>query len=694
MDDISGMSDIGSEFDSVAVVDDGKGPLAPGEMKSPVAKTRSLSDGGTPKLSPSPHIFEANRQKSKDDIGIRDKDREAQPVLPPSTPIRAGFSVRGLSLQLPRRDNTPPAQHPSYIQAAPLSPKLDHSHTYASPTNILPRRSRGLDFSRAATSLHHSTLAEQASPDSSPTIGSRAMNIPGRRNEFGTAEQTTNSLWSMMGNQEKMHISSSLGSNNHIMSDTSSSSDDDDFMDEDMDDAYVTTPQVAKPTVPMAPWMPGGSPAVNSLLSFQQRQRQRKQNRKKKLRGPIGVGFHSPAGPGAMSKSPPGNLALPKEMTSPHARRESISWAANQLHISGNDSDDNVNRKLDGMDSPSRPGVIRRAVTRRGNLLPKTKGFARIRAALAEEGAPIDTEVRREAEVVRQVRESDMDLETRFANTQTTHSAATTALSSPNLGTQDTLDELVDDIMMMDSSSSGNGSGPGNGLGLAGSSFNRAALKNSKGKLFWDGFPEGAPPRITPPPPSFGAARASSSGLSADDISMDSPSASSNSQNPFALLGSAFTTTSSSGNGTPQPQSQPIAASQGSSTGIPGLSSTTTAPVPVPGPPTAAEITRRINSKRRRDDDFDPVSFKRRAVSPGMSAHNSPVMQSPLQRDMAPWGSRPGSVGGDTVGKTGSGSGSGAPSENGSGAGNRTKGRIGFQGMVDTNDGITRLSIE
>jgi hypothetical protein len=371
MDVISRMSDFDSEADS-AVVDDTRTDAIAAGIRSPLAKTRSLSDGGTPKLSPSPHIFEAKRQQSKDDIGIRDQDRESQPILAPSTPVRAGFSTRGLSLQLPQRDQTPPTQLPGHVQPAPLSPKLEYSNTYASPTNILPRRSRGLDFSRAATNLHHSTLAVQASPDSSPTIGSRAMNIPERRNgEFGTAEHTTNSLWSMMGNQEKMHISSSLGSNNHILSDTSSSSDDEDFMDEDMEDAYVTTPQVVKQSMPVgplggAPWMPGGSPAVNSLLSFQQRQRQRKQNRKKK-RGPLGIGFHSPAGPGAMSKSPPGNLALPREMTSPHTRRESISWAANQLHISGNDSDDS--RHIDGMDSPSRPGVIRRAVTRRGNLM-------------------------------------------------------------------------------------------------------------------------------------------------------------------------------------------------------------------------------------------------------------------------------------------------------------------------------------
>ncbi|KAI5849670.1 hypothetical protein GGS23DRAFT_601880, partial [Durotheca rogersii] len=99
------------------------------------------------------------------------------------------------------------------------------------------------------------------------------------------------------------------------------------------------------------------------------------------------------------------------------------------------------------------------------------------------------------------------------------------------------------------------------------------------------------------------------------------------------------------------------------------------------------------------DDDFDPHSFKRRAVSPGMSVHNSPIMQSPLQRDMAPWGSRPGSNhGGDRA--------PGTPSENGSSGGNNgpfgssgrsvsgAKGRVGFQGMVDTNDGLMRMSIE
>ncbi|KAK0709482.1 hypothetical protein B0T26DRAFT_860243 [Lasiosphaeria miniovina] len=700
MDDLSRMMDADGDMEDEAamiMMDTGKGAgVASAAIRSPLSKTRSLSDGGgTPKLTPSPHIFEVSQRQTKDDIGIRDKESESS--LLPSTPVRAKFPLRGLALQLPPRDSTSPAQS----KPAPLSPKLDHSQTYASPTNILPRRSRGLDFSRAATSLHHSTLADQASPDSSPTIGSRAMNIPGRRNgDYGIAEQSSNSLWSIIGNQDRMLISSSLGSNAHIGSDSSSSSEPDDFMDEDMDEAYVTTPHASRNiALHGAPWMAaGGSPAVNSLLSFQQRQRQRKQN-KKKLRGPLGfASFASPANPNVMSKSPPSNMGGQKDM-SPHARRESISWAANQLHISGNESDDNVNK---GFDSP---GVVRRPVTRRGNLLPKTKGFARIRAALAEESAPVETEFRREAEVVRQVRESDMDLEPRML---TSHSAATTALSSPNLAAQDSLDDVSEDIMMMDPTM-------GSGLGMTaggGGTFKQQVMRNSKGKGFWDTFSDGgsssmSAPRITPPPPPFALlARGSSAGLSLDDISMDSPSASSTgaSQNAFILAsGGVQTTTSSSSNGTPQPVSYALSNGNGSGSGSGGAT----------GIPTAAEITRRINSKRRRDDDFDPVSFKRRAVSPGMSVHNSPIMQSPLQRDMVPWGSgsRPGSVGGDTTASAGKpaggGGGSGAPSENGSGSGggngnsNRLslslgggKGRVGFQGMVDTNDGITRLSIE
>lgn len=385
MDDLSRMSDV--EGDAAVVDDHTFGPSGRG-ARSPVPKSRSLSDGGhTPKLSPSPHIVEAALRLSKDDIAIRDKNREtAAPALPPSTPVRVGFPARGLLLRMPPPDPepepapaSPAAGQPNFARPPPHSPKLDQ-HPYASPpTNILPRRSRGLDFSRAATSLHHSTLAAPSSPDSSPTIGSRAMNIPGRRADYGGsgADHTSTSLWSMMGNHERMHIAaSSVGSiTGHAMSDLSSSSDDDDYMDEDMEEAYITTPQVQKVASASrssmgAPWMPG-SPAASNLLSFHQRQRQRqRKHTKKKPRGPIGLGFHSPAGSSsvAMSKSPPTGMMGGGLDMSPHARRESISWAANQLNISGNESDDS-HRQADGLDSPSRPSIVRRAVTRRGNLL-------------------------------------------------------------------------------------------------------------------------------------------------------------------------------------------------------------------------------------------------------------------------------------------------------------------------------------
>jgi hypothetical protein len=208
------------------------------------------------------------------------------------------------------------------------------------------------------------------------------------------------------------------------------------------------------------------------------------------------------------------------------------------------------------------------------------------------------------------------------------------------------------------------------------SSFKQHAMRNSKGKVFWDTFSEtssvgGA--RTTPPPPN-GLPRGSSSGIS-EDINMDSP----------VQVG---------------PPGFPSWIAQARADSV--RSDSDKGPNTPNQPPTAAEITRRINNKRRRDDDLDPTAFKRRAVSPGLSVHNSPIVQSPMQRDIGPWGSRPGSNGGDKTGSS-------APSESGSTTGGTpgnnqstgsangrlgSKGRIGLQGMSDTHDGIMRMSIE
>ncbi|KAI2610198.1 uncharacterized protein GGS25DRAFT_514085 [Hypoxylon fragiforme] len=665
--------------------------------RSTLFKTRSLSDGGGTQLSSSPQILEASRRMSKDDTDSSlTKDKNQDPsglsvavttttttttattttstltstsaiatatsgTATPVTPRRPDFLMRGLPLQMSQCDPISSTQTPNNAKLAPLSPKLDHSQIYASPTNILPRRSRGLDFSRAATSLHHSTLAEQSSPDSSPTIGGRAMSIPScRSGEFGQ-DQQVNSLWSMMGSQKRPNIFNSVGnaSTHSIASDSSSNSGDDDFMDDEMEDAIFSSAQVTKsqqsgPSSNVVPWMPSTSSAMNSLQSFRTR---RRKHPKKKVRGLNGLGF-SPAAAGAFSKSPPQNAM--KEMRDgpiPHARRESISFAANQLHISGSESEDRPMESGEALSNGIR-GVVKRAVTRRGNLLPKTKGFARIRAALAEENAPVDSEVRREAEVIRQVRESDVNLEPRVPSGPhapldiPNHS---TTQSSPTLATtQEFLDDIPEDDMMTDAALS--------------SSFKQQAMKNSKGRNFWEAFSETssvAGSRTTPPPSAF-MPRGSSSGMS-EDVNMDSPGAN------LGMGGSGY-------------DSLRTDATQQATLGLLSQGGGI--------PPTAAEITRRINNKRRRDDDFDPHSFKRRAVSPGMnSVHNSPITQSPLQRDM-PWGSRPGSNhGADKASAT--------PSENGSSGGNASgrpinsvKSRVGFQGMVDTNDGLMRMSIE
>lgn len=354
------------------------------------SKARSLSDGAPPTLSPSPKFREPEKRKSKDDSAISDS---------PRTPRRPAFPVRGLSLQMPARDLMSPDTS-AYISRVPLSPKLDQSQTYGSPSSVLPRRSRGLDFSRAATNLHHSTLAEQSSPDSSPTITGRAMNIPNRKNGLHfsggpeSMNNTSSSLWSTMANADRMGVSSSLGSVNMMGSESSgSSSDDDDLMDaDDIDDSILTTPQVGKMNTPFGAitqgspgngWI-GQSPAVSSLMNFQRARLRHGKSRKSSSSG-SGNSMVSPT-----SKSPPtmrsiegmNNSYLGKDMQSEslQSRRESISWAANQLHISGSESDDGTLKStlenVDGMPvTPGRDGqrgVIRRAVTRRGNMLVRT----------------------------------------------------------------------------------------------------------------------------------------------------------------------------------------------------------------------------------------------------------------------------------------------------------------------------------
>jgi capping protein alpha len=253
--------------------------------------------------------------------------------------------------------------------------------------------------------------------------------------------------------------------------------------------------------------------------------------------------------------------------------------------------------------------------------------------------------VRREAEIIRQVREAD-------------EGPSGTAQSSPSLlPTVPGLDGPLEGVP--EEESEGNmsldGSAPKGLFGTFGSLHTTS--RNSISSDFWN-----QRPAQTPPPPTF--PRAESSAVS-EDMSMDSP-----------------TISSSHGNAPPD---------QGNGTGWVSRASTPG----VMNPPTAADGLKKSN-KRRRDDDFDETSIKRRAVSPGVSVHNSPVIsQSPAQRDGNLWGtttknSRETSISGHSS-TTGERSNSG-----GSMSLTPTLGpkRVGLMGMENANDGFMKMSIE
>jgi len=247
---------------------------------------------------------------------------------------------------------------------------------------------------------------------------------------------------------------------------------------------------------------------------------------------------------------------------------------------------------------------------------PKTKTFARIRAALMEEGAPVDSDMKREAEVVRQVRDTEPE---------TSPTLNPTTQSTQAIPDMETISEKPD----MASPPT--------------SDFSKQASRNSGGVEFWNSF-DG---RYRTPPPSR---QPGASSAPDDDIAMD--------MTPSTTIGSITTDS--------KPRSR---------------SST-------PHAPGTAGIGE-INRKRRREDDFDPNLFKRRAVSPSVSAQSSPVLTHSSTVDTGPsiWGppsklgppfsERPSTDNGNrTAGHTG------------------TPKRVGLQGMTEASDGFMNMSIE
>ncbi|KAL1962352.1 hypothetical protein VTN77DRAFT_9765 [Rasamsonia byssochlamydoides] len=585
-------------------------------------KSRSLSDAAKHAVAlQSPALRELSRS-SKDDTALSNNNPATPQKTHPSHP-----SLHGLSLHLPPRPfaTNSPGAGPS-ISRAPLSPKLDVSQIYGSPASVLPRRSRGLDFSRACTNLHHSTLAE-SSPDSSPTIGGRGVNIPQRRGTgttgFGSPSTAFGQHFGSGATADRTAMSSSVSSVNMLESDTSSSEDDDDDdpMNGDRDDVMITaTPLVNKvggssvsnpfgaPLVqsPGSDWMGVNSPAGASLLSFQRaryrsgrKTRHSSSSSSKPSPGPL-----SPPVLKSIETSNGGYFAREMSKSAVQSRRESLSLGTRDLYLSdlSDDGDSQATRgdSPAGAESGAR-AVIRRAVTRRGNLLPKPKNFARIRAALMEESAPLESEAKREAEVIRQVRESDPTIQSK----------------SPTFP--------LDKLPKLNTTAGSDGAT--NPSTSADTSFRNQASRNSGGVAFWNSF-DGR--YRTPPPP---AGMAGPSSVQGEDMTMETPQS------------------TVEGRRSPTPQAG------------------------------NAVLATELRRKRRRDDDLDPESFKRRAVSPGMSVQSSPVLaHSPVVKDSNAWVVPPKST-------------PLFPSDGSSGHSTGMK-RVGLQGMNETNDGLMNMSIE
>jgi len=286
---------------------------------------------------------------------------------------------------------------------------------------------------------------------------------------------------------------------------------------------------------------------------------------------------------------------------------------------------------------------------------PKTRAFGRIRAELLEESMPVDTEIKKEAEVIRQVRESDVEVDRR---------QSATAHSSP------TLQPVIESLERIpEHSATGlDGNSLSSIKGLFGAFGRHASIGG--GREFWATFHNET---RTPPPPFL--TRGSSSTVS-DDINMDSPAVSTPSNSVFPPAA------------TPTVPEAHANASRASTPTVPPVGA---------APPSAADGLRKQN-KRRRDDDLDMMSIKRRAVSPGVSAQGSPVLsQSPGQRgdlwgQSAPKSNREGGNGangqptGDKSNSSGSVAGSMTPS-----LGPK---RVGMQGMNDMQGMTEKMSIE
>lgn len=649
-----------------------------------------LPAGSSQRTSPVPGYL-SSLTSQHDAAGLQDEPA-------PSTPKRPALLSRGLSLQLPQSGDGSGSVVKSDVRT-PLTPNLDQAISYATPASLLPRRSRGMDFSRAATHLHHSTLAEHPDPESSPIVGNRGVSVP-RRNGNSAYDSPMRGGNSGSG-MEQGAISSSVGSINMLDSGSDSSSDDDIAM-RDEDETIHMTPQAGRNVPGMSGsnatmQSPGGEAlfpftlGANNFQNYREKLRSRgsdkrknsSSNNKRSSNGWRYDLFGSPVygSPPLVRSIESSENYFQRELSrrSIANRRESLSLGTDDMKTEDTPVP-RIETDKDAMDAfgitpganaEERRNVIKKAVTtRRSHLIPKTKGFARIRAALAEEGAPIDVENRREAEVIRQVKQREEH--SPEDTLRPIPSQTNTSASSPNLMAALTgQDDSPPDDMSIN-----NEAEPAS-TRRSSSSFSQQASRHGAGPDFWNRFRDDDRMR-TPPPPLF-PRESSSQSLMSEDASMTPETASTN------------TTTG-------PPLWPGRSNSHHGRTSSPSRARSNT--------PTTAlqtEWSKKALGKRRREDDLDPEFFKRRAVSPGLSSiTGSPILPpSPAQREGSWWNG--GKASGDTGSKKETPAGHVAGERVGSGSsesgkatvGNRgLERRVGMQGMNEAGEGLMNMSID
>jgi len=325
-------------------------------------KNRSLSDSA-PQLSPSPMFKEPRR--TVDDHAI-------MPALTKSPSTASTTCADALFQYMPRRHLGAGAS--GIVGRVDLDPR----DAFENPSTMLPRHSRGLDFSRACTNLHHSTLADHSSPDSSPTITQKGIMIPSRRPSMHLTMQDLPRMsiggpWATNSGFERPFMPRSLASTNAFTSDASSnnSSDDEDNLmrqDEPEDVTMSTprshrgdnnsglTPYIGPRTSIPEGWMQSNSP-INPFMLARNERFQSNASDVGPFRLDEGVGRST----FLRRESSSGVFVNDGIMAGASSRRESLSQGTTGLHISTSNESGDEN------------GVVRRAVTRRSNLLVSTR---------------------------------------------------------------------------------------------------------------------------------------------------------------------------------------------------------------------------------------------------------------------------------------------------------------------------------